>query len=78
MSNKRFSERLNRELDEIGVPPQQKERVAILAKLVNATPYKAQDILNGNIASTSPYIQILADEFEVSSEWLWGKSDKKH
>lgn len=78
MGNKAFSERLNQELDEIGVPQKSDERVEIFAKLIKVPKFKAEAILNGNIAVYSPLLDLLADELEVDADWLLGKSDKKH
>ncbi|MCP0914535.1 MULTISPECIES: hypothetical protein [Legionella] len=78
MSNKQFSERLNKELDEIGVPQRADERVEVFAKLINIPRGKAEAILNGNIHSGTPLLQLIAEELEVNPEWLLGKSDKRH
>ncbi|AHE67952.1 hypothetical protein [Legionella oakridgensis] len=78
MSNKQFSERLNKELDEIGVPQRSHERVEILAKLIKVPRFKAEALLNGNANLEAPLLDLLAEELEVSTDWLLGKSDKKH
>lgn len=77
MGNKQFSERLNKELDEIGVPKQSDERVEIFAKLIKIPKFKAQAILNGSTKIEPPLLNQLADELEVTTEWLLGLSDKK-
>jgi hypothetical protein len=77
MGNKQFSERLNKELDEIGVPQKSTERVEIFAKLINVPKFKAEAILNGNASVYTPILDIVADELEVSTDWLLGKSDDK-
>ncbi len=48
MLNKRFSERLNKELDGIGVPETTRERIEVLAKLIKIPRFKAEAFLNGN------------------------------
>ncbi len=79
MSNKQFSERLNKELDEIGVPQRSNERIEVFAKLIKAPRYRAESILNGSTLPDAPLLDLLAQELEVSAEWLLGKSDKdKH
>ncbi|WP_133130728.1 hypothetical protein [Legionella yabuuchiae] len=78
MGNRQFSERLNKELDEIGVPQNREERVEVFAKLLKVPKFKAEAILNGNTNLSEPLLDVLSDELEVSSEWLLGKSDKKH
>jgi hypothetical protein len=79
MGNKQFSERLNKELDEIGVPQRSEERIEIFAKLIKAPRFKAESILNGSITPDAPLLKMLAEELEVSADWLLGKSDEgKH
>jgi len=77
MSNKQFSERLNNELDDIGVPQRSDERVEVFAKLIKVPRFKAEAILNGNTTIEAPLLDLLADELEVSADWLLGKSDKR-
>ena len=78
MSNKQFSERLNKELDEIGVPERHDERVEVFAKLIKIPRFKAEALLTGNTPIEPPLLDLLAEELEVSAEWLLGKSDKRH
>lgn len=78
MSNKRFSERLNKELDDIGVPQRSDERVEVFAKLIKIHRFKAEAILNGNTNPEAPLLELLAKELEVNAEWLLGKSDERH
>jgi hypothetical protein len=78
MNNKQFSERLNQELDEIGVPERCDERVEVFAKLIKIHRFQAEAILNGNTKLDAPLLKLLADELEVSADWLLGKSDKRH
>ena len=42
MVNKQFSERLNKELDEMGVPQRNEERVEVFAKLIKVPRFKAE------------------------------------
>lgn len=77
MANRRFSERLNRELDKIGVPEDFSERIAILSKLVKIPKFKAETLLNGLIVPEGPLLAILAQELEVNEQWLLGKSDSE-
>lgn len=78
MGNKQFSERLNKELDEMGVPAQRDERVTVFAKLIKVPRFKAEAILDGSVAVKAPLIDILADELEVNADWLIGKSNERH
>ena len=77
MHNKQFSERLHQELDEIGVPQRADERIEVFSKLIKIPKFKAEAILNGNITVEPPLLTLLAEELEVSAEWLLGKSDKR-
>lgn len=78
MSNKQFSERLNKELDEIGVPQRADERVDIFSKLIKVPRFKAEALLNGSTPPEAPLLDLLAEELEVSADWLLGKTDKRH
>jgi len=77
MLNKRFSERLNKELDEIGVPQNNNERVEVFSKLLKVPRFKADALLNGHTKESDPLIDALANELEVNAEWLLGISDEK-
>ena len=77
MVNKQFSERLNKELDEIGVPQRSEERVEVFAKLIKVPRFKAEAILSGHLVLDAPLIELLAEEFEVNADWLLGKSDER-
>ncbi|MBI2784892.1 MAG: hypothetical protein HYX60_00715 [Legionella longbeachae] len=75
MLNKRFSERLNKELDNIGAPESSTERIEVLSKLVRIPKFKAEALLNGSIKPDDALLHVLAQEFEVNADWLIGKSD---
>lgn len=75
--NKVFSERLNTELDSIGVPTRFDERVDVFAKLVKIPRFKAEAILNGRTNPEANLLEQLAEEFEVSADWLIGKSNER-
>ncbi|MDI1352856.1 MAG: hypothetical protein PSV35_08870 [bacterium] len=77
MLNKRFSERLNKELDNIGVPEAPAERIEVLAKLIKVAYFKAEALLSGVMNSDEKVLKILAEELEVNEDWLLGKSDNK-
>lgn len=76
MPNKQFSERLNKELDNIGVPERSDERIDVFAKLIKVHRFKAESILNGNTIIDPPLLKILADELEVDADWLMGKTNE--
>lgn len=77
MTNRQFSERLNKELDDIGVPQHSDERVEAFAKLIKIPRFKAEAILNGQINPDIPLLETLSGELEVSADWLLGKSNKR-
>ena len=77
MPNKRFSERLNKELDSIGVPEMTGERIEVLSRLLRIPKFKAETLLNGLITPDPKLLHALAEELEVTEDWLLGKSDSK-
>ncbi|WED43531.1 hypothetical protein [Legionella cardiaca] len=76
MSNKKLSERLNNELDALGVPGLMIERVQVCSKLFKLPKFKAEAVLNGMVLD-SMSLQTIADELEVSVDWLLGSKTKK-
>ena len=77
MPNKRFSERLNNELDTMGVPQSTSERINAFAKLLKVPKFKAEALLSGVTIPDESLLTIIADELEVNEDWLLGKSDDK-
>lgn len=77
MSNKQFSERLNKELDDMGVPQRNDERIEVFAKLIKVPRFKAESLLNGNTNPEAPLLDLLAEELDVNADWLLGKSDQR-
>ena len=76
MSNKKLTERLNNELDELGVPSLMAERVQVCAKLFNLPKFKVEALLHGVIAVDTHCLQMIAEELEVSMDWLFGTKEK--
>ncbi|KTD82938.1 hypothetical protein [Legionella waltersii] len=72
MSNKVLTERLNNELDKLGVPNLMTERVQVCSKLFKLPKFKVEALLNGVIAIDSHSMNKIADELGVSSDWLLG------
>ncbi|CEK11435.1 hypothetical protein [Legionella hackeliae] len=77
MHYRQFAERLNKELDTIGVPPRSEERIEAFAKLVKIPKFKAEAFLNGVVIPDQKLLNSIAEELEVNAEWLIGKSDQK-
>lgn len=78
MGHRQFAERLNRELDSIGVPTPISERVEAFAKLLHIPKFKAEAFLNGIYLPVGEILEKLANELEVSMDWLIGKSEQRH
>ncbi len=74
MSNRVFAERLNKALDDIGVPAKTNERVDVLSKLINVPKFKADGLLNGTIPLDAHLFEILTQELEITEDWLMGRS----
>lgn len=77
MLHKKFSERLNRELDNIGVPEVLNERIEVLSRLIKIPKFKAEALLSGSVQPDTNLLKILAQELEVNEQWLLGKDDSK-
>ncbi|QRN03118.1 hypothetical protein GH742_04140 [Legionella sp. MW5194] len=77
MPNKQFAERLNRELDAIGVPLRSDERIEVFSKLIKIPKFKAEAMLNGITVPDDALLKLLAEELEVNPDWLIGKSEQK-
>ena len=75
MSNKKLVERLNNQLDELGVPAVVTERVQICSKLFEVPKFKIEALLHGIVALDSTAMQRIADELEVSMNWLFANGD---
>ncbi len=73
MSNKKFAERLNKALDDIGVPERSDERVDSFSKLIKVPRFKAEAILNGSMPLDEHLIEMLTQELEVTKAWLLGE-----
>ena len=78
MANKIFAARLNQELDNIGLPQHEPERIEAFSKLIKAPRFKAEAILHGELIPNQDLLCIIAEELEVSVDWLTGKNKDKH
>jgi hypothetical protein len=78
MSNKKLTERLNDELDELGVPSLMVERVKACAKLFQLPAFKIEALLHGVVAVDATKMQKIADVLEVNKDWLIGIAKTKH
>jgi hypothetical protein len=72
MINKRFAERLNKELDNIGMPEQTDERIEALSKMLKIHKFQSASYLNGQMIPPKNILEQLAQELEVKTDWLIG------
>jgi hypothetical protein len=77
MSNKLFSERLNQELDEMGVPQRRDERIDVFSKLLKIHRFQAESILNGTVVLEPTLLADLARVLEVKTTWLLGQTNER-
>lgn len=68
MINKKFSERLNKELDSIGVPTRYDERVKAFSKIFHINPFRAKTILEGHFPTDESLLKNIAEELEINIE----------
>lgn len=78
MANRSFSERLNHELDNIGLPFPEEERVEAFAKLIHTKKFQAKSILHGELIPSAEVLATIARELDVNVEWLIGKTNAHH
>ncbi|ARG98111.1 hypothetical protein [Legionella micdadei] len=77
MPNKQFADRLNKELDNIGVPARNDERIEVFSKLLKIPRFKAEAFINGITLPDQTLLTRIANEFEVNPDWLVGKSEQR-
>ncbi|WP_367607437.1 hypothetical protein [Legionella sp. W05-934-2] len=77
MSNKKLTERLNNELDVLGVPELMTQRVHACSKMFKLPKFKVEAMLSGISAFDANAIEKVANELDVSKEWLLGYSNEK-
>jgi hypothetical protein len=70
MKYKHFTAKLHQQLDEIGLPEREDERIDAFAKLFHQPRFKAASILSGQMIPDQELLEKLANEFEVSVNWL--------
>ncbi|KTD31885.1 MULTISPECIES: hypothetical protein [Legionella] len=77
MPNKQFADRLNKELDNIGVPTRNDERIEVFSKLIKIPKFKAEAFISGITLPDQTLLTRIANEFEVNPDWLVGKSEQR-
>lgn len=79
MTNRKLTERLNAELDSIGMPEHMTERVQACSKMFHVPRFKVEAMLFGRANIDSTVVNKVASELDVSADWLLGTADtKKH
>jgi hypothetical protein len=68
-----FEDRLERLLNEADFPADLRQRNKIFAKMFKIGTELSQNILLGKKRPTGDILYSIANEFEVSPEWLLGK-----
>ncbi len=69
----KFEDRLERLLNEADFPANLRQRSAIFAKMFKISGELSSSILCGKKLPASGILGNIANEFEVSAEWLLGK-----
>lgn len=77
MSNRKLSERLNNELDNLGVPEMMLHRVQACSKMFRLPKSKVEALLYGININDLKSIEKIAVELEVNIDWLLGYSEEK-
>ncbi len=77
MSNKKLTERLNNELNSIGVPEAMLQRIQACSKMFKLPKSKVEALLYGMTPFDSEAIEKIAVELEVNKDWLIGYSSEK-
>lgn len=77
MPYKIFAERLNQALDSIEAPENASERIHALSLLIKVPKFKAAALLNGEIIPDEILLNSMAEEFDISADWLLGKNGPK-
>lgn len=75
---KRFAERFNKELDALGMPEHQQERLGLVVKMFHIQRHKAHAFLNGDSLPDPALLEYIAGVFEVNPEWLAGNDVARH
>ena len=77
MSNRKLTERLNTELDSLGVPEMMLQRVQACSKMFGIPKYRIEAILHGLNGYDQTAIEKIASELEVNTDWLLGITNEK-
>lgn len=74
MIRKDFSIKLNDELDSMGFPMEDSERIRALSKVLEIKPFQAASILHGDCLPNADILNKISKELEINTRWLLEKS----
>lgn len=72
---KQFAEHLNKTLDDLDIPTNNRERSVILSKMLDIPKQQAWSLLEGHLVPDDSLLQKIATELEVEADWLLGKKE---
>jgi hypothetical protein len=67
LSIKKLAYQINKSLDEIGVPENNKERVAIFSKMLDISKQQAWSLLEGLLTPDRSTLEKIASELEIDT-----------
>jgi hypothetical protein len=67
LSTKKLAYQINKSLDEIGVPENSKERVAIFSRMLDIPRQQAWSLLEGQLIPDKAILEKIADELEIDT-----------
>jgi hypothetical protein len=62
---KKLADQINKSLDEIGVPENNKERIAIFSKMLDISKQQAWSLLEGQYIPDKKTLEKIASELEI-------------
>lgn len=74
MSRKDFSVNFNEELDSLGFPMDDSERIHALSKVLEIKPFQAASILHGDCIPNTDILNKISKELEINTRILLERS----
>jgi hypothetical protein len=74
MFKKDFSFKLNEELDLLGFPIEDLERISALSKVLGIKRFEAASILHGEMLPNPELMNKLTTELQINMQWLIDKT----
>lgn len=78
MKNPLFYDRLQKELDNWGLPTREDERAHAFAKLMHIKTFQALSYLQGMTVPDQATLEKISQELNINANWLLGKSEDKN